>query len=216
MTYAENDVLDFFTKLNERNINYLLIKNIGEELPKKLKYGKDIDILVHPDCYAKYLALMPTWGFKEIVHPHGTKRGWQFLYGMESCHKFEHRQSGIQIDGYAQLATKSIGMNAWLPLDKSIQESVWRNKVWNKQFKWWQMDDKNLLVYLVTRSVFEKEKFSSVYIADIEKLLPLIDEKTVQDKFGKIFFKFAPHLTEMLKEHSLEEIRDTYISFADY
>ena len=38
-------ILDFFKTLNKENVQYMLIKNIGKELPHNLKDGKDIDII---------------------------------------------------------------------------------------------------------------------------------------------------------------------------
>lgn len=35
-------ILDFFKTLNKENVQYMLIKNIGKELPHNLKDGKDI------------------------------------------------------------------------------------------------------------------------------------------------------------------------------
>ncbi len=221
MFYSSSDVNDTFRMLHKYNINYILLHNIDNELPNKLKRGKDIDILVHPDCFDEFLKLMNILEYSELIHPHGKEAGWQFLYGMDTCHKFEHQKTGVQIDVYAQLATKSIDMDAWLPLDKSIQESVWRDKVWNDKYGWWQMDDKNLLVYLVTRSIFEKNEFTDGYIRAIEKLLYLLDDEKkdmadVTEKFHKIFFHFTPRLLKMLKDRDWKNIRKKYLSFDEY
>lgn len=218
MFYDASQVKDVFKLLHEHDIEYILLKNIDDELPCKLKIGKDIDILVHPECWQKFLKLMPEMSYVELVHPHGEKAGWKFLYGMDSCHQFEHLKSGVQIDAYAQLATKSIGMNAWLPLDKTIQVSIWKDKVWEDKKQWWQMDDKNLLVYLVTRSVFEKEAFTPVYVKELEKLKFLLEEskEEIEEKFSTIFFKFTPTLMNLLKERKYDEIRMKYLAFSDY
>lgn len=216
--YPSAEVMRFFQSLHENNIDYVLIKNINGELPHCLKRGKDIDILVHSDCWARYFHLMSQIGFSEIIHPHGKEQGWKFLYGMDSCHQFEHQKNGIQIDAYLQLATKSIDMDAWLPLDKSIQKSIWLDRVWNDQHGWWQMDDKNLLVYLVTRSIFEKEIFTEEYICEIERLKYLLKDAgdELEAKFYSIVYRFAPKLMKMLHDGDYRYIRESYLTFSDY
>ena len=135
---------------------------------------------------------------------------------MHESSKFSNKSSGLLIDSYAELATKSIGTNAWLPLDKTIQESIWQDKVWNESERWWQLDDKNLLIHLVTRCIFEKEIFSESYIKEIEKLAPLLDDCNVQRKMEKIFWRFTDVLIKMLRRKCYASIVSSYLTYVDY
>ena len=91
MYYQEFDIKELFELLNI-NVNYILAKNIANELPDKLKVGKDIDIIVHPDDYAKYRTLMPKHEYKLIIHPKGSYVGWKYLYGMSAACMYEHKE----------------------------------------------------------------------------------------------------------------------------
>ncbi|MBQ6975330.1 MAG: hypothetical protein IJQ16_02090, partial [Selenomonadaceae bacterium] len=120
------------------------------------------------------------------------------------------------VDAYAELCTKSISMNAWLPLDKIIQKSIWENKVWDDANKWWILDDENLVIYLLTRSVFEKGGFTDAYISDIEKRKNLLKNSSARQKLEKIFFKFADTLIEKVNRKQYENTLIEYITFTDY
>ena len=216
MYYDVGEVRSFFELLDKLNINYVLEHNIGGELPSNLKYGKDIDILVEPRDYLRYQKLMLEYGYSRVIHPKGRENGWSFLYNMHESCMMQNKKSGLFVDSYAELATKSIGMKAWLPLDKSIQASIWRDKIWNNEERWWQIDNKNLLVHLITRCVFEKEEFNELYIDEIELLCPLLKDASVQEKLVKIFFGFTEVLIEMLQQKQYKNIKSSYLMFKDY
>ena len=44
--YSEADIIHFFNALNKSALNYILLRNIGNELPAELLIGKDIDLLI--------------------------------------------------------------------------------------------------------------------------------------------------------------------------
>lgn len=214
--YASNDILSFFQKMNQQNIEYLLLMNIANELPYNLPIRKDIDILIHPDCYKFYQEWMMKNDFKKIAHPHGLETGWIFLYGMNPNIKFEHMKNRMQIDACDKLATKSIGMLAWVPLDQEIQTSIWRDKIWNPNLCCWQLDERNLFVYLVVRSVFEKNVFLSSYVTEIKKRKEYLNDPGVEKKLTHIFFCFTPILLNLLRQEEYDAIFNSYITFDDY
>lgn len=216
MFHKTEDVQALFNILNIHKINYVLTKNIADELPSKLKLGKDIDLLVHPSYYAKIQYLMYIYNYEQIVHPHGKENGWQFIYGAHENIMFRHVANALMVDVYAELCTKSLSMNAWLPLDKIIQESVWRDKVWDAANQWWIMDDENILIYLLTRSVFEKPDFSAAYIQEIEKRKELLTTPTAREKLEKTFFKFTDTLIQKVSHGQYQEIFNSYLTFTDY
>ena len=216
MFYKAEDIHATFDFLNANAIEYLLTKNIADELPAKLKIGKDIDIIVHPKDYEKFKILMQNFGYKRIIHPHGKETGWRFIYGAHENIFLTNPANKLIVDAYAELCTKSISMNAWLPLDKIIQKSIWENKVWDDANKWWILDDENLVIYLLTRSVFEKGGFTDAYISDIEKRKNLLKNSSARQKLEKIFFKFADTLIEKVNRKQYENILIEYITFTDY
>lgn len=216
MFHKAEDVRAMFQLLNDYEINYLLTKNIADELPDKLKLGKDIDLIVHIEDYEKFQAVLNHFGYKKIVHPHGKERGWFFMYGAHENLFMTNPATGLIVDAYAELCTKSIERNAWLPLDKIVQNSIWQNKIWDVANQWWIMDDENLVVYLLTRSVFEKNGFSDVYVREIEKRKKFLANPTARQKLEKIFFKFTDTLIEKVCAGRYGEILLSYLTFTDY
>ncbi len=61
----------FFDLMNSSNIDYVLIKNIREELPNSLPDGKDIDILVKPESKILFEKVMKKYFFLKC-HPWGS------------------------------------------------------------------------------------------------------------------------------------------------
>lgn len=216
MFYKVADVYSLFKLLNDYEINYILTKNIANELPAKLNIGKDIDLIVHVKDYEKFQVLLTRFGYQRVVHPHGKERGWGFMYGAHENIKFCHSVNALEVDAYAELCTKSVAMNVWLPLDKVIQKSIWEDKVWDAANQWWIMDDENMVVYLLTRSVFEKNEFSATYIREIEKRKHLLMRPTARQKLEKIFFKFTDTLLEKVNGKKYGEILLSYLTFTDY
>lgn len=216
MYLCKNVVLDFFELLNKNSIKYVLIKNVNCELPDKLSKGKDIDILVWPDDYTKYKMVMHNNKFSRIVHPEGSKHGWLFLYGVKEFIKFKNIKTGLEIDACFQICTKSINMNAWIPLDKAINMSIWKNRVWDKKNSWWIMDDENLVVYLITRCVFEKNAFNSQYIYEIKCRKHFLEKNECIEKLNLIFFSFTNELIKLIKNDDYEKIQNTYMKFTKY
>lgn len=202
--------------MNDNHITYILIKNIAQELPSRLREGKDIDILVHSDSLLAYHKLMDRHGYLEIIHPKGKERGWSFLYGIHENSMRKHLKTGLEVDVYVELCTKSFSMNAWIPLDQSINTSVWRNKIWDEEHHWWKMDDVNLIAYLLTRCIFEKGTFSESYIQEIEERKHLLSTVTCVHKLEKIFFRFTPHLVEAVMKNEYDSIVAKYRRFTDY
>ena len=217
--YLDNSLIEnFFKMLNESGINYVLIKNIGEELPNHLKDGKDIDILVKLEDREAFMKVMLNGGFLKRIHPLGKEAGWRFGYQLPEYQFWQ--LGGIEqvfyIDCCFKLMCKSLTPKYWVPLDRCINNSVWENKVWDAKLNCWKIDDKTLLSYLLARCVFDKRTFSEVYKEDIEKLLCYIDDSDVQTMLETIFYKFTPVITEMLKAGKYDEIVRSYISFKNY
>ncbi|MBQ8678844.1 MAG: hypothetical protein IJ530_03680 [Treponema sp.] len=214
----EKSIRDFFALLNENEIHYLLIKNICGELPGKLKGGKDLDILVHPDEITRFAKLMSENGFFYRIHPFGTEHGWKFAYGLEK-HQFWQKKNSpkvFYIDVCFCLCVKSLTPKTWVPLDEKLNSRIWENQVWDNELSCPCLDEKTLFVYLFARSVFDKRGFSEKYIAEIEKRKDLIDDTEIRDLLSCIFYNFTDQLIQLAKNGKYGEIFSKFLTFKDY
>jgi len=214
LNIAEEEIVRAFELLNESSCEYILMRNIGNEIPGHLEYGKDIDILIRHSCKNRMVDFLKDNGFCRAKHP--LERD-VFLYGVQPCIQMKNK-AGVLFDLNFDLAVRSLDAGQWIPLDQRIQGSVWENKKVrkNKDFKYWAMDYEDELVTLVARSVFDKKIFSYGYINRISELLSLIDEESILCKLKLIFFKFTPFLMEYLKRGEYEIIFKKYIEFKNY
>lgn len=215
MSYVNpNSIIDLFNKLNASGFEYILIRNINNELPGSLKTGKDIDLLIHFNERRKFINFLKANGFKRISHPHQHDR---FLYGVKIFEFFVNKDN-VLLDLNYQLACRSLNAGEWIPLDHKIQNSAWENKVINKidNFTYYSLGLEDEFVALVTRSVFDKKEFENGYMERIDELMKLIDVNEVMAKLQLIFFKFASVLLTMLKKRQYKVILDTYLSFSEY
>ena len=210
----EKYIRDFFSLLNKNDIHYLLIKNIGKELPQKLRKGKDIDILVHSDDRMKIAKLMCENGFLYRIHPFGSEHGWHFTYGLEKCQFWEKKN--FYIDICSRLCVKSLTPRTWVPLDEKINSRIWEKSSWNKDLGCACLDEKTLFVYLFARAVFDKREFSAKYIEEIEKRKELLGEPEVRDLLSCVFYKFTEELVQLVENGMYEKIVSKFLTFRDY
>jgi hypothetical protein len=195
-----------------------LIKNIDNELPEKLPDGKDIDVLIHPESKQHFENIMLDNNYHVHTHPLGISNGWYFGYGLPEYQfwKKEDIPYDFYIDASFALCCKSLVPKTWIPLDVKINENVWENKVFIDENNFWQIDERNLLIYLLARCIFDKKCFIDVYIAEIEKRKKLLYDKYVREAMELIFFKFAPKLIYLIENKNYSSICRKYISFKEY
>ena len=213
MFYKAEDIRAMFNLLNVNEINYVLTKNIDGDMPHKFKYGKDIDILVNPKDYKNIQAVMYRSGYNVTIHPCPNEG---FMYGAHEDINMINPRNNLIVHAFAQLCVKSISMNIYVPLDKVIQKSIWENKVWDTANQWWIMDDENILIHLLSKSIFNKNIFTEAYIREIEKRKYLLMRPTARQKFEKIFFKFTDTLIEKVSKGRYGEILLSYLTFTNY
>lgn len=213
--HSKQVILSIFEKLNNSGIEYLLIKNIGDELPNKLSIDKDIDILVRACDKNKFKKLISTLGGIEMIHPYGQWSGFETLYGTEFP-KMYYLPSRLMLDVADSLCVKCLNVDAWIPLDMQINASIWLDKVWNSCLQCWQIDDRNLICYLIARCIFDKCSFSEKYIHEIEKRKHLLDEEVVQEKISSICFGFTDSLIDLIKQDNYDKCYEKYIKYNNY
>lgn len=215
---ASEHINKFFDDLNKSGIQYVLIKNIGGELPNYLEDGKDIDILVLNSEQGRFSQFMKEHDFESLDPPMGRKNGWNFAYRLPEYQFWKKRniKYTFYIDASFKLACKSLMPNMWIPLDQKINNDIWKNKVFDSKNNWWIMDEKTIFVYMIARSILDKHMFKDVYISDIEKKRFLLDDAEIREKLSLIFFKYTDHLIELIKNGSYATIFDDYIAFTEY
>ena len=116
-------IIELFNKLNESKLDYILIRNIKNELPNNLIIGKDIDILVDHNQLDDLKSFLKENSFKEILHPH---RSNVFLYGVKKF-KFYRNPDHILFDLNFELVCRSLDAGQWIPLDQVVQKA-WKIK----------------------------------------------------------------------------------------
>ncbi|MDD3084043.1 MAG: hypothetical protein PHP82_03400 [Candidatus ainarchaeum sp.] len=207
-------IINFFEKLNQSEINYILIRNINSELPNSLIIGKDIDILVNKKDKKKFIEFMKNNNFVEIKHPFSQDK---FLYNLDKFKMFKN-DSNILIDVCFQLANRSTNLGEWIPLHKNIQESSFKNKKFLKfgKLSCFCLSSEDELVILVSRSILDKKNFQDGYIKRIEYLLEKTNKIEVKYKLSLIFFKYALVILQKLKNKEYSFIINNYISFKEY
>lgn len=214
----ETVVMEFFELLDREQIRYVLIKNINGELPKRLKDGKDIDILVKLSDRKKFTEVMSQNGFLKRIPPLGKDNGYRFGYQLPEYQFWQ--KGGIQqtfyIDACFKLMCKSLTPRYWVPLDEMINERIWNEKVWDDQLQCWCVDEKTLLVYLLARSVFDKRTFSETYRIEIDKRKELLKDKEVQSMLQTIFYKYTKTITQYVLESKYEIIIPNYLKYTEY
>lgn len=208
-------ILEFFENLNASGIEYVLIKNIGDELPGALRRGKDIDILVRRPQREEFIQLMLAHAYFKIVHPQSSPTGWRFAYGANECLMYENRH-GVVVDVHFELCVKTLQFSMWMPLDKSINERVWRDKFFDDANGWWRMDEEVLMVYLLARCMFDKARFPVEYQRELSARKHLLSSATVQSMLRTIFFLFTDQLTEMVNADAYDDIVSSYERFHNY
>lgn len=207
------NIKSFFKLLNRSQIEYVLIKNDGQKIPFNISDGDDIDILVHPGDYEKYIKLIKENGHKILS---GESSKYYFIYNMRS--DIYSQKDDLYSHAYDKLSCVSftnMGLSK-IPLDKEIQSFIWKSKKWDSDNSWWIADDRVILLYLITRSIFDKKKFRRRYIDEIEKRKNFIEDEIFIKLCHLVFFKFTNFLLELIKEKKYDDILKKYRCFIDY
>ena len=215
LVHNENEILNLFEAINNAGIECILIKNICNELPDKLPLDKDIEKKKKKNERKAFRSFIKEQGGIEMIHPYGALTGYQTLYGINFPIMYI-LPSQLMIDVTDTLCVKCLNINAWIPLDKKINSSIWNDKIWNNNLGCWQMDEKNLICYLIARCIFDKHKFSVNYISEIRQRKYLLDDTEVIEKLQSVFFDFTQKLINLIKKEEFDNILNLYIGYSNY
>ena len=210
------ELINVFTLLNKNQSEYILLRNINNELPNGLEVGKDIDILVNKKDESKFINFFALNKYETINHPFKYDI---FLYGVDKFEFKYNNNNNILFDLNFQLAVRSLDAGQWIPLDETIQISAWKNRRFeqvSEDFGYWTLSYDDEFICLVARSIFDKKEFQIGYINRIDELFLLIDKEKVIEKLNMIFFKFTPYLLELIETKSYSQIIKNYLEFKEY
>lgn len=206
-------ILNFFKLLNENGINYVIIKNDCNEFPSNVLCGDDVDILVHPDDYEKYINLLKINGYDFLD---GENKKYFFLYNLRDDlyikkeDAFFHAYEKLSCNSFTNMGVAKI------PLDIKIQEYIWTHKVWDDLNNWYIMDDCAILLYLIVRSTFDKGYFRDKYIIEIEKRKYLFKDVNFINLCKLVYYKFTDELIRLLINEKYDEVFPKLIKFKNY
>ena len=212
MVNPEN-IKDFFRLLNENEITFVLPKNDGNLIPNAVMDEKDIDIIVLPEHYEKFLDTVLKAGFEWLP---GESKKYFFLYKLRA--DIFIRKDDAFFHAYEKLSCVTLtnmGLSK-IPLDNAIQNYMWQNRIWDEKNCWWIADDKIILLFLIVRSVFDKKFFRPIYIQEIEARKHLLETADFVALCELVFFKYTNRLIHLIKTGRYEEIRQDYLRFCDY
>ncbi len=208
-----NVILEFLKLLNSSDIKYVLIKNDDDAIPYKVESDNDIDFLIHPDDYSELIEI-------------GTANGYEKRVG-ESCKRYFLEQLREDIlfkkedcyfHFYEALACSPLTNmgNCKMALERSVQSHIWENRIWDENKQWWIMDDISILLYLIVRSVFDKQEFKPKYIREIEKRAELVEDEAFIRLAKTVFFGYTPKMIKLIKEKKYSQILGDYLSYTLY
>lgn len=208
-------ISELFRLLNRHKIDYVLLRNLNDELPSQLKITKDIDILVNPLHKSILIDVLEEDNWLKLIHPWDFGKNFKFLYSMNEFIMF--KKNNIHLDICFQLHCRSLNDGEWFPLDEIIQTSCFKNKkhILNKPWLY-QLSLEDELIHLITRCIFDKKQFELTYIKRIQFLFKNIDEKLFYSKLEKVFFKYTSNLVQLLINEKYAEIRPNFLTYKDY
>ncbi len=212
-----SELINIFKLLNKQGLDYILMRNISNELPFSLEIGKDIDILVNKKDEIFFINFFHSNDYKTISHPF---RNDIFLYGVDKFKfKYNNNNNNILFDLNFQVAVRSFDAGQWIPVNQIIQESVWKNKRFekmNNDFGYWTFSYDDEFICLLARSIFDKKRFQRGYVKRINELFGLISKEEVIKKLNMVFFKFTPCLMQLIAKQDYQNIIKNYLTFKEY
>ena len=207
-------IFDFFSRLNEANLDYVLLRNSNNELPSKLKKNKDIDLWVALNNRERFIKFLKKNNFRKIRHP---LRKYIRLYGVSKFEMFINK-FGLIVDINYEICVKSLSKLHLVPIDEHYQRNILKNfkKIYFSNVPIKHIGDNEYHVLLIARHIFDKESFSAWSISEINKLSSICNSKIVYQYLKLIFFSFTDELLNLINKRRYNFIHQKYIEFKKY
>ena len=198
--------MDFFEELNKNNIQYCVLEYDAEK--------QYVDMFVHPNDNKKYLKLLKHLNYKEITP---LAREYAFIYKLKPDVSYISPE-GVTIHSACQMSCVSLSnlSKCKLPLDNSIQKSLWKNKIWDAEQKYWKICLEDHLIQILTKCVFNQKEFDKQSIQWIEECGVDLDNAELVQKLEGVFFFFTPELILHIKEKRFDKIIYDYRTLRNY
>jgi hypothetical protein len=189
---------EFIQLLVDNEIDYRIIQSRTDRLT----------IIIHNRFYELFNKKIRNTQYKKIPHPFGKLYQYQFLYQMKEFKLLGKENFLIEV--FFELPCMSLTPKTWIPLDKTIQNSIWMEKNDEKN-----LDKPNNYVFQLTWAIFMRKSFDKEDVLFFETNKGLINDK-LKDKLYPIFFKYTDVLIQLLKNSEYQNIRQKYIAFKNY
>lgn len=198
--------MKIFEELNKNDIRYCVLEYYEE--------SRYVDIFVHPEDNKKYLKLLNKLNYKDNTP---QVREYAFIYKLKPDVIFVSPEN-VTIHSACQMSCVSLSnlSKCKLPLDNSIQESLWNNKFWNEKQEYWEISPEDHMIQIVTKCVFNQKEFDEQSIQWIENCGINLDSDDLIRKLEGVFFFFTPDLIRHIREKRYDEIIYDYRTFHKY
>lgn len=171
-----------------------------------------LTILINRKFSDIFSQLMKSNKYKKLYHPYGKSYHYNFLYLMEEFQLFYKKKMLIEI--FFELPCMSLMPYTWIPLDRTIQGSIWVEK--KRYSELYYLDDINSYIFKLTWSVFMKRKFDKTDITFFQENKSLLDTERMIKGLQLIFFKYTMQMIQELKTDMYRTIIHNYVTFCDY
>ena len=212
MRSKNSKIVDIFSLFCEYDIEYVMLRGVSNLLPHNIDSGKDIDILVSKKDKDKVHSLL----VKNYFFNDPRLSEYTYLYGVDRFRYYRNIFYGINIDICFQLTCSSLNNGEIVPLDKLIQNDVFKNVILNKKDPWKrELSLENQIVYEISYAFFNKSGDNRRLKSAFERFNPEM-RKDVYVKLETIFFKFTPIIMKHIQENNCDEVYSKYMSFKEY
>ena len=195
-------IKEFAKGLSNKGIDYRVLDEQDEMLT----------ILVYPKDMVSAEIFFKQNGAKAIHHPYGRKYGHRFLYQMEPFHLYKKGNRLLEV--FCQLPCASMTAKTWIPLDRSIQDSVWGNKHEEDGVKY--CCDTCKYVFHLCWAIFHNLGFSPYEKGFLDSRKELLSTDSLKEMLSVVFFNFSPVLIGLLENSQYDLIIPEYYSFCNY
>lgn len=176
--------------LDEMNIDYRKIElHIGRE-----------DILVQKDSFSK---------LKDNNNFTLEKNEIRFLYGLERPLKYKEKTYI-----WNNIPCYSLTPNTMIPLDRAIQNKAWILSRTDTEIKYITNDIQ--MIIDINSVIFGNEEKNEEIVDRIGKNRELFRNNDFLYLLEKVYFKFTGELSDCIFSDGIDDIKDKYITFAEY
>ena len=212
-------ILEVLSQLHMSEVPWILLfsKEYGKHfncLADLTAVDECIRILVRPNGAKAMHEYLRRQRYELVRHPHKNDMR---LYGV-GAFKMYRSKNGILIDVSFQISVRSLDQGQWIPLDKVVQDSAWRNSrlqhLGAVPVRVLRNDD--LIVSTLSRLIFDKKEISDDHLSHLQQLLKNSNRESVLEKLRLVFFRYADHLLVKVENGECKDIVQDYLQFCNY